>query len=759
MQKALLIAEKPSLKREIEAVYNKNRNKIPMEIDFVSQSGHLITLMTPTELDITYKNWNFDDLPILPSKLSGYKYKVIPDKENCKAKLYTDIERRIKSGNYDFVIHAGDPDQEGELLVNIVLDRIGCKLPIKRFWSNDLTETKILDALNHMEDDRHTPKLCNLYDAALTRQHEDYLYGMNGSRAATLKLNIRTAVGRVKTTVLNMVVARENEIRNFKPKTVFGVKVTYVNNLDSFLCEYAKNIDKEKKDNEGKDEKDETSGIIYFETKAEADALIGKLEDKGTVISVERKSTKQYAPKLYKLATLQIAADKLGYNADITLKIVQSLYEKKYLSYPRTDCEHISSNEDLGQLLNSAASIPELVPYISKINRGDIIKIKRTKSYVNDIELEKHGHSALIPTTNKPNYASLSDDEKIIYDLVCRRFVAIFLPPILQDKTTIITDINGNSFRSTGKILKDPGFSVIFNVSFKDVEIPKVNEGDILDVKATGITEKTSVCPKRFTSGTLIQAMENPVKYLNDESLKRLGKKLTIGTSATRANIISTLLESDFYLKNIRDKKVEYIAPTNVGEYIINNLHTLNLCKVDMSGQMEEKLEMVRTGVIKKETAEREVERNVIEMIIEIKKLSVVGVPPVPKKSRNVSKKVLKKDIETYLSVPFAEKDSAKSLGARWDRDKKKWYVPKGVNPSPFKKWVISFEEASAKNRDIKKIEAESYLNVPYADKDKIKSIGGRWDNDRKQWYVPRGTDITPFKNWITATIKPILPR
>lgn len=597
MQKALLIAEKPSLMKTIEAVYNKHKSSVPYDITFTSQAGHLYRLLYPAEMDEEQKQWGWDKIPFFPDEHGGFKYTPIVEKAGgAKYKLpqqyLKEIKDELKSGVYDAVINAGDPDQEGELLIRETLEELHNKLPVLRFWSNDLTEMKVLDALQNLLDDDNDPMLINLLSAAKARQHSDYIVGMNVTEAATLKLGGRTAVGRVKTPIQAIVCKRELEIKNFKQKTVYGVKAVYTEGFEGQY--YNAPVTAE----EGDDEKEDT-GLVYFDTKDEADEFINSLSGPATVTKFETKRVKTYAPKLFKLATAQIAAGKLGYDSAKTLAIIQSLYEAKVLSYPRTDCEYLSSSEDYGAMLKSAAADPELAPFVAKIPSSVISSFSSNKRYVSDAKLKDSGHSALVPTTNAPDFGSLSKEQKDIFHIVARQFVAAFLPPLEQDKTLLLADVNGNCFKSTGKTLVSKGYTELTGSNFTDMEIPKHVNGDSLDIDKFDIAEKTSRCPKRFKDADLIAVCENPAKYLEDESLNKLGKKkLSIGTPATRSGIIQTLITRDKYLGKM---KGDYIIPTETGMGIYENLRTFDICKVDMTALWEEKLELIRSG---KETRE-----------------------------------------------------------------------------------------------------------------------------------------------------------
>ena len=621
-EKALLIAEKPSLMRTIKDVYDKHRSEIPYDITFECQFGHLVTLKLPHEIEEDRKKWKWENLPFHPEDHGGWQYKVIEDSRGKNAQLekFNAIKKHLHSGKFDVVINAGDPDQEGELLIRLVLAHAGNKLPVKRFWTNDLTESHILNGLKTLKDDDKDPMCVNLLAAAKARQHSDYRIGMNISEAATLKMNARVPCGRVKDAILAIVCRRMDEIRNFKPSSVYGVKSVYSENFTGALFD-AKN---ETADEDATP--DQKAGIIWFDTKAEAEELIADLPATATVVSFEKKKTETYAPKLYKLATLQVDAGKLGYNDADTLKIVQGLYEREFLSYPRTDCEYLSSGEDFKGILKAVMAVPTLAPHIRKVTASAISRVRGSKKWINDKALEEAGHSAIRPTTKAPDISKLSKAEQDIYTLVCTRFVAMFLPPIVQDKTQLVADAGGHTFKSAGKTLIDPGFSVLFGTKFTDMVIPEKKPGDVLDVTRYEPIEKAAVCPKRYTSPGLIEACESPAKFLNDASLKALGKRLKIGTSATRSAIIRQLIEKDKFLAEKTERKVTYIEPTEMGEAVYRNLGDCDICKVDLTGIWEEKLEDIRQGKLALDDFEVEMRAYVERLIDDIKGRSMTGV-------------------------------------------------------------------------------------------------------------------------------------
>lgn len=628
MPRAFLIAEKPDLMRKIETCYKAHQREIPYSIEFASQRGHLLELLSPDELSPELKSWSWDTLPIFPEDYDGWKYKVIQEKSSQGRQTaedrYNHIKRELHSGKYDFVIHAGDPDQEGELLVNMVLTYAGNKLPVKRFWTNDLTDSHILNALLHLKDDEHDPMLTNLLKAAYARQHWDWIFGMNVSRGATLQMNGRAACGRVKTVLLNIVVQREQEIANFKPTTVFGVQADYHKGFTGSLFRAQDAVNNEFAD------ADQKTGVVWFDKREDAQNFLKSLGPKATVISNEKKHVKTWAPKLFKLSTAQMVAGKNGYKDSRVLEIIQSLYEKTILSYPRTDCEYLSSDEDFAGILHAVyRSDPELQPFIRGIKPADIERVRQSKRWINDAALKESGHSALRPTTTDFNIDDLSSEEKYIYQMICKRFIAMFLPPMESDMVTVITNDNGNTFRSTGKTTTSLGFGKIFNISSADKEIPPVTKGEVLGVDMFEITEKTSKCPLRFTSPDLIGVCENPAKYLNDKSLQALGKRLKIGTPATRSGIILALSTpagqrtkdgkfGDGYLAVQKEGKRDVLVPTASGTTLIHNLNGLMITRVDMTGLWEERLDQMRKGTISESALNGEMRADFEKMMTEL---------------------------------------------------------------------------------------------------------------------------------------------
>ena len=550
--KALLIAEKPSLMREIQAAYRENKREINLDIDFMAQAGHLVGLKMPDEIDKEkYGKWSLDNLPIdVP-----YVYKVIPGKNDLVSKIRT----AVKSGEYDFVIHAGDPDGEGELLVRLVLAYVGNKLPVKRFWSNDLTHDAIAQALQNLKNDSEYD---NIYNAALVRQHIDYQFGMNITVAATVKMGDLYRLGRVKAPIIKMIVDREIEIENFKESSTF--KRAFLYDGCEFVNEEA------------------------FKTKEECKAAT-PITDNALVDEVKDEIKNQKAPKLFKLSTLQTEAHKvLGMSGAQTLSTLQLLYEAKLVSYPRTDCEYIASGVDINGIKNSIADV---VGVDRTFFKRSAATVKNDSMYVNDAAIATEGHTAIIPTGLSPS--RLDGRMKDLYNLIARRFLAMFGEYKQVRNISVTTYPDGN--KDYGKyVWKDaldvnPGWEMILDPNFQARRgSGKVyRKGEVLKPIEFKEKEVVSKPPARYNDGSLIAALDKPEAFKDDE-----GKVVyKIGTPATRASIIEDCIKTGYFLK---EKGVFH--PTIKARKIVDAIGNIDLFQVTNSGRLESMLEQIRHG-------------------------------------------------------------------------------------------------------------------------------------------------------------------
>lgn len=599
MKRALLIAEKPSLLKSILSAYQNHSSEFDFTIDGIAQAGHLFGLKLPKEMDESMKVWSLDLFPWYPHH---WEYKIIDDKSYrvSKSEIFNRIKGAIHSGKYDFIIHAGDPDQEGELLIRETLIEAGNSLPVKRIWINASTEEEYLYGLKNIKDDSE-PFFERMYQSALARQHADYLIGMNLSPVVSKKCGETANVGRLKTFIDSLICKREEEVLNWTPSSTYGVSATYKEGFSGVHTE-------------------------FFSSEEKARKVIAALGDIAVVVSCETKRAKQYAPALFKLSTLQIAASKKGIKADEVQEIAQSLYDKGYLSYPRTSCEYINDVADFSLMLKNASVFPDLKAFVDNLTSENIEAIKKNTRYVRNKETAESGHQALTPTSKMPNLESLSAKEKEILHMVFAEFVAAFLPPLVQDKTKIVTENNGFEFVTNGKVLIEKGYTELLKTEIEEVSLPKVENGQRLSVANFDVVEKKAVRPKRYTDGTLIEALENPAKYLEDDRLRLLGKDLdiSIGQPSTRSKTIKQLVKLGYL--EFSSGKVAYIIPTEKGKRLVNNMAGSDLCKADTTAIWEEKLENIRTGKMTREQFEKEIRSFVAQEVDELKRKEMESV-------------------------------------------------------------------------------------------------------------------------------------
>lgn len=429
------------------------------------------------------------------------------------------------------LVIATDAGREGELVARWIIDKIGFRKPIKRLWISSQTDKAILDGFRNLKPGKDYE---NLYHSAVCRSEADWIVGLNVTRALTCRYNAQLSAGRVQTPTLAMIVQREEDIKNFKPRDYYGIE----GKVKGFSMHWEN----------GK------GGFNTFNEEV-AKKVISKVTGKdGKITEVTESNKKKYAPALYDLTELQRDANRIfGYSAKQTLSIMQRLYENyKILTYPRTDSRYIT-RDVVGTLKDrlKAISIGSYNRFANEILKGSI---KANKSFVDDSKVSDH--HAIIPTEEKPRLGSLSSEERNIYDLVVKRFLSVMLPPFEYVQTTIKVDVMGEKFIARGKVIKSKGWKAVYdreefddrdnnsdNDSIKDQTLPKVNKEDSIKFSNFKINKGETKPPARFNEGTLLSAMENPQKYINidKENSKTLGETGGLGTVATRADIIEKL--------------------------------------------------------------------------------------------------------------------------------------------------------------------------------------------------------------------------
>ncbi len=593
MEKALLIAEKPDLMRKIKAVYDAHKSELNYHIDFVAQVGHLVCLMTPKEIsEEKYGKWTLSEYPTI----YPYQYKV---KENT-ADVFSNIKKTYDAGNYDYIIHAGDPDQEGELLVRLVLNKIGNKKPVKRFWTNDLSENSILHALKNLKDDN---EYNSLFNSAIVRQHTDYQFGMNFTAVATLMMNDLCKLGRVKGYIVYAIAKKEDEVKNYVETKTYKPAFSYQG------LEFV--------NPEGKQTESEAKGLNPNTNKAIV-----------TEVKVEKKTKKP--DKLFKLSTLQMAAFKsLKMSDKKTLEVLQSLYEKRAVSYPRTDCEYISTETDVEKIKNKIIGSFAITPEVMTKSSADILK---DKSYCNDKAIASEGHTAIIPTGES---ASMTEDEKALYELICRRFLAIFAENkvTLHTKVTATPENSSLPYEYTEKSDVTPGFEFIINPQYETVKPSGVSftKDMVLTPIEFFVKECVSTPPTRYNVASLIKALDNPENY-SDEDGEKI--KYAIGTPATRANIINECIENGYI--SVSGKGV--YSATNKAMLVIQNYKDMPIFNPTESAKWEAFLIKIRNGELSAKDTQDELMKELTDAITKMKSLQVT-----PLKERAGGGKVLGK--------------------------------------------------------------------------------------------------------------------
>lgn len=578
MEKLLLIAEKPSLRRDLEKTYNSHKNEIPYEIVFTNLVGHCCRLMEPKEYaeweDTKWKDLN---LPMIPKT---WKVGVIP---NMKS-VYSTIIKTFKSGNFDGIIAAEDPEREGNYIQYLLEQEAGLnKVKTYRIWLNEgLTDDAILKAYQNMTDFHNDETQKRLTDAAILRGRNDWLLGMNLTVGSTVKFGTLLNVGKIKSCVINMVYLNSMAIDNFIPTTNYNL----ISEFDTFS---AINIDLE----------DKASPVKYI-TEKDALNVAAKIGNKFKVIDSTEETVKTYAPKLYKLSTIQSDAGKLyGYTPDETLEIIQSLYDNKLLTYPRTGCDAISTSiaKTLPTLLNSVKAFPDLKAALTSVSSADISKIAKIAKYTNDAAVKKDAHTAILPTSKIPNISALSDKEKNILYLVYSRLVAICYPPLIEKKKSILLDNNGYIFKANGKTILDKGYINFTKQKITETELPDFSIGEELTNLKYRVEEKITTPPTRYTQSTLIDDMNNAQKFVTDNSFKKILTEIEgIGTPATQAPIIKEIIKDGYVdLKKGKSKELQlYISEK--GKFYCETLKGLSILNPAFVAEMEINLKRVSDG-------------------------------------------------------------------------------------------------------------------------------------------------------------------
>ena len=599
--KSLVIAEKPSVARDIARVLGCSKKQdgyLEGSAYVVTWAlGHLVTLADPEEYDKRYVKWDLTTLPMLPEEMQ-----LVVIKETSRQ--FRTVKQQLFRKDIGTIVIATDAGREGELVARWILEKAECRKPIKRLWISSVTDKAIREGFAHLRDGR---EYNNLYAAAVARAEADWLVGINATRALTCKYNAQLSCGRVQTPTLAMIAKREEEIKHFRPREYYGIQVSAGKVRWSF--------------------RDGKSGSLTTFQKERAEEILRKVTGKSmTVCSVEKSAKKTFAPGLYDLTELQRdASRRFGFSAKETLNIMQRLYENhKVLTYPRTDSRYIG--KDVAETIRERLKACAVGPY-RKIAGALITKpIRTNKSFVDDAKVSDH--HAIIPTEQFVDLAHMTNEERKIYDLVVRRFLAVLYPPFEYEETTLKGEAAGELFTAKGKIVKSSGWKEAYETGaedfeeeeseneLKDQKLPDLKKGEILKIEQAVMTAGKTKPPAPFNEATLLSAMENPVKYMESydaQKAKTLGETGGLGTVATRADIIDKLFHSFLMEKRGKD-----IFITSKARQLLS-LVPEDLKKPELTAEWEMKLSRIAKGGLKKENFLSGIREYTKELVIEIK--------------------------------------------------------------------------------------------------------------------------------------------
>lgn len=571
MAKALVLAEKPSVARDIARVLGAKRSAdgfIEGDKYVITWAlGHLVTLADPDAYDDKYKAWRLEDLPMLPEKM-----KLVVIKQTSKQ--FRTVSKLMGRADIDRLIIATDAGREGELVARWIMMKAHFKKPAFRLWISSQTDRAIKEGFSKLKPAKEYD---NLYYSAQARAEADWLVGLNVTRALTCRFNAQLSAGRVQTPTLALIVQREEEILAFKPKDFFTLQAV----LKGFLATF-------------RDGKNNTR----FSDRAFVEGIQKSLTGKNATVSkLEKSAKKQAPPAAYDLTELQRDANKkFGYSAKQTLSLMQSLYERhKVLTYPRTDSRYIT--DDI------VATIPERLRAIAQ---GAYQKAAMTlyrkplcvKYIVNNAKVTDH--HAIIPTEQPANFSKLTFDERNIYDLVVKRFLAVLSEPCEYDEVKVTLNIGQKNFYAKGKSMKKSGWREVYGSSSEDEDedaeiksqsLPELREGMTLPVLNTKIITGKTRPPARYTEATLLSAMENPSKQIEDKKLKAIIETTSgLGTPATRADIIEKLFDN-FSIERVGKE----IHPTAKGKQLIKIVPP-DLKSATLTAQWEQQLQNISRG-------------------------------------------------------------------------------------------------------------------------------------------------------------------
>jgi DNA topoisomerase III len=586
MSKTLVIAEKPSVGRDLARVlpgpFQRGEGILEGPEHVITWAvGHLVQLAEPDEYDDKFKRWRMADLPIVPDK-----FKLVVRDERSRRQMNV-VKRALGRDDVELVVNACDAGREGELIFAYLYEKAGSRLPVQRLWLSSMTKAAIEDAFGRL---RPGEELASLEDAARSRSEADWIVGMNATRAATIRLRSSfdgaVSLGRVQTPTLAILARREEEIRAFRPEPYWIVDA-------SFEASGARRY-------EGRYHGGAQPRIASADEAAAIVAACRGIE--GTISKLEKSRRSERAPLLYDLTSLQRDANsRFGFSARRTLGAAQRLYEEhKALTYPRTSSRYLPSD-----------MIPEIKPIASIV--GGRREYAAGAAYVTGLDMLPLGrvvnnekvtdHHAIIPTNAPHPVDKMSDDDRKIYDLVARRFLAVFHPEAVFENTKVETEVAGHVFRTRGKVMLVPGWRGVYGEEAdaekpegdedegREQRLPRLEQGETVETRDVRSEEKETRPPRRYSEGSLLAAMETAGRLVDDEELREAMKDSGIGTPATRAAIIERLLAVGYIERDARA-----LVVTEKGLNVVRLLDGHQLTSPSLTGDWEHRLAKIETG-------------------------------------------------------------------------------------------------------------------------------------------------------------------
>ena len=611
MSKTLVIAEKPSVAGDLAKAlgkFKKEKGYYEGDTMVISHTvGHLLEIQEPDSFKVVRGKWSLENLPVLPTHFD------LTPREKAQDQLRI-LKKLLARKDVSEVVNACDAGREGELIFRYVAQHFKNQKPVKRLWLQSMTADAIRQGFATLRDDA---EMIPLGEAATCRSESDWLVGINGSRAMTAFYKELlggfqvTPVGRVQTPTLAILVEREEKIRNFKARPYFEIHGTFAVAAGTYPGKW---FDEDFKKSDDEDAKSER-----LWDRAKADEIQTKCQGKTGTVSEERKPTTQAPPLLYDLTTLQREANgRFGFSAKRTLQLAQSLYERhKVLTYPRTDSRYLpSDNLPIAKKVLAGLDEP-LATHARKALANDWVK--PTPRIFNNAKVSDH--HAIIPTGASPD--KLDEYEMKLYDLVARRFIAVFYPPAKFEVTKRITTIEGEKFKTDGKILREPGWLEVYGklaAGEDDDSLVPVKEGEPAAAESIEVKELETKPPARYNEATLLSAMEGAGKLIEDEELREAMSQRGLGTPATRAAIIEGLLTQEYIRREGRE-----LAASAKGMKLITALREIKidaLSSPELTGEWEHKLKEMEAGRFKRDAFMEEIRTLVANVIAKIKDAS-----------------------------------------------------------------------------------------------------------------------------------------